>query len=750
MAISIDDRYSLLTRAVKSQSGQLSADAKKNVAFNPARITSYGAKPFASANYRYYDTLRKNASSDPRLRANLGIPGRALESTDTFMNWGTTGAFGEPATGPATGGKPGTGGMSTGGPSGGMIPGDEIPETPTENQPPPDYSTSQYAQKAQDYGSYMEMLTQLKPLFDIVRRYYNLGWVSGGQVHAGVVPSQNLEAVLDTNEKYESLVDQIETGLGKYGFSTYPYFYQDANGANRAEFYVRMPGPDGQMKNYSIDEALTQLGGEKTRLEEEDLRSQDYDEITGRLFDLWDEWEGQNPGVDPFADPNKWTENIQSIFGDLGAMPDTTAFFETIFDLLPISNYTEAAMPGLDTPERFARWIDDLKATGFTVDMVTPGKDQEFRDWLYDQAQSLNPQKFFDFDRSIYDKMTTQEVSELMKLINYGENGVLSSSEMRRLAAEKMAPIKNRAQKDLRLKLSRYAEAGRGYSGIVNRTVQDMMNDLYAEEMGTTADLIMSSLKLAEEGKLQGIEQLAKLRSDELDAALQIMGLKGQLGGDYLTFLSQIGQVSTSEYATKTQAYMAMQELQLKADLGIAGLDLEMYKTDTGLDVEKLKVYAENYWQQQGFNFEVKKQAFEDAIMRYNTAAEISTMLQAGQTERLLQMADLAIKGQAGDREAWGMYQKMRYENYGLERGMDIQQAGAIADLMYQKYELGTTIDAQKWIEQNRAFLQVELTKMNIRGQEDLARLEAEYNKPGFWQTLGQLGISAASIMSIL
>lgn len=507
------------------------------------------------------------------------------------------------------------------------------------------------------------------------------------------------------------------------------------------------PGQEGAGGGGMTSSALSSwLTGEVDRLGQ---RAAEF-ESTDFLFDyLGDSFQdtGTDYTVDPFEDENAWEDFIQQAFGDLQGMGDVQDLLMTFHDLMPMSDYSAEALPNLSRAQRMTKFFDDMKAHGFTATEYSGGIDQQLRDWLYTKAIEMDPRNRFGIDRSAFDNMAGIEIRELMKII--GRHNVLDDAEQREYVDAKMAVIRRREGKRFQANLAKLGELGVGYGGAVIRATADLHQVLVEAEMATTADIFMRGVELAEHGKLAAISQFGQLREDEIKIIQIAAGKEGEAYGQYLGFISEIGRISADEYSTKVEQHMHIADLTLKANLGIANLEMEKYRTDAGLDMEQLKLDYTNYWQGRGFSFEEKKQAFADAIVAWNTSTTMAQMVQSGNMDRLVQMASLAQKAWEGDMEAWGMYQQMSLTNALQTRGFDIQQAEALADLTWNRHQLGEKMDIQRWMTQHNAALQRELQRIGFENEMTLTEFKYQLEqdaKGGFWSQALDLGLSVAEL----
>ncbi len=538
---------------------------------------------------------------------------------------------------------------------------------------------------------------------------------------------------------YRGQFQQLHDTLATYGIKMW---WSDPYGD---QVWFSLPGEESQRVGFA--DVLGWLGGEVTRYGEQATR---HDEFSG-FMEGFQEWalnfEAGNVTVDPFADPNGWGAMVKDVFGDMANLPDMQDLLEGMYNMMPVWNYTADALPNLSAPERMTKFFDDLKANGFDMEQMQGGLDQELRDWLYKMAQELQPARMFEqlgLDMTTWRNMTNTQIAEITKML--GRKSVLDDKDTRKYLDIKMREIKNINRAEYNQHLNILAEKGITHGGAMVRSAQELSVRLGDAEMEATADLFMRGIELAEQGKWEAMSTFAQLSDTEAELMLGIGGLKASLFGQYFDFIADIGRISASEYATKTESYIAEASLRLKYDLGVAGLEMDQYISDRGLDIEGLKLEYDNYWRDRGANLTEKQAEFDNAISAWQTSAMMAEMVNSGRTERLVQMADLALKAQAGDMEAWGMYQQLALRELLEQRGMDIDQAQALADLTWQKYSLGETLDFNRWVEQYRGMLQKELLRMGIQGEKDLMKYKDELEADGFWGTILEIGVDLAKI----
>jgi hypothetical protein len=536
-------------------------------------------------------------------------------------------------------------------------------------------------------------------------------------------------------DQFQQLHDTLET----YGIKMW---WSDPYGD---QVWFSLPGEESQRVGFA--DVLGWLGGEVTRLGDQATR---HDEFSGFMegFQNWAlDFEAGNVTVDPFADENGWGEMVKNVFGDMVNLPDMQDLLEGMYNLMPVWEYTADALSNLSAPERMTKFFDDLKANGFDMEDMEGGLDQELRNWLYKMAKELQPSRMFDqldLDMSTWNKMTNTQIAEITKMLS--RKSVLDDADTRKYLSIKMREIKqiNRAEHNKHLGI--LAEKGIAHGGAMVRSAAELQQRLGDAEMQATADLFMRGIELAEQGKWEALGTFAQISATQSDLLLGIGGLKATLFGQYFSFLQGIGNISASQYATNTEAHIAKATLKLKFELGVAELEMDKFISEGVLNLEGLKLEYDNYWRDRGANLDEKQAGFDNAIAAWQTSAMMAEMVNSGRTERLVQMANLALAAQGGDREAWGMYQQLALRERLEQRGMDIDQAQALADLTWNHYQLGETMDLTRWVEQYRGMLQKELLRMGIQGEKELMRLKDKLEDDGFWGGIIKLVGSLAKL----
>lgn len=599
--------------------------------------------------------------------------------------------------------------------------------TPTVPQPTNYAQYNPYEDKAQKFTGLLDQLGQFSEQDEYLWGYYQQ--IKDKDKDSTLHPEWKLQWA-DLNGKWTSYKTQmqgIESTLRELGMDV---IYDDQG------YTTRVVLPDG--RRVTLNDALGYASGEVDRLNSEALGYGSSQDTFDQLEEFFTTYGGTDV-VDPFGDPNGWDQMIQEVFGELGATPDTAELMKSFYNLFPMQDYSADALPDLSMQERSTKFFDDLRAQGFALDPEAGGLDQQLRDQLYNQVMDMSGRIFsqLNLNRAQFDQMSGYELSELTKVI--GRSSVLEDKEMRDYVKNKMKSIRLREKATFKDRMGQLAVANANYGGAAIRTVAELSERMAAEEMGLEADIFMRSIELAEQGKMTALTQLGRLTDTQAQFAIQLGGLQNTYAGQIMDFAVGIANVSASEYKTKVDQKMAIADLELKANLGIAGLEIEKYRTDKGIDLEQLKLDYSNYWQEQGFEFEAKEAEFNQAVTSWQTAAMMTELVESGRTDRLVSMMDLAIKAQGGDMEAWQMYNQMLLTQNLENRGYDIQQAGMLSDLAWSKYQMQETFNFQRWAIENQALLERELAKLNADTQLAIAQMEQEAAQGGFWSDLANL-----------
>lgn len=608
------------------------------------------------------------------------------------------------------------------------------PTVPEVDAPPPtNYAQyNPYQQKADKFTGLLDSLGVLseedESIWNMYNQLKNTGQWGG---------SRQAQAQLQSRwQSYRSQMQGIESTLRELDMDV---VYDDQG------YTTRVILPDG--RKITLAEALGYATGEIDRLGGEALSFTDTQGTFQQLENFFTTY-GGTPTVDPFSDPNGWDQMIAEAFGELNAMPDTMDLMRGFYNLFPMQDYSADALPNLSLQERATKFFDDLRAQGFAIDPAAGGLDQQLRDQLYRMVMDMSGRIFaqLELNRSDFDKMSGYELAELSKII--GRTSVLEDKEMRQFVDAKMKGIRIRSRDAQQQMLSALGVANASYGGAAVRGTAELVERMNAEGMSVQADILMKSIEMAEQGKLTALAQLGQLTQTHGQFTISLAGLQNDQSAKIMDFAIGVANVSASEYKTKVDQQMAIADLELKANLGIAGLELDKYKIDRDIDFEQLKLDYSNYWQDRGMTFEEKEAEFNQAVTAWQVSATITGMVQSGQTDRLVQMMGLAIEAQSGNMEAWQAYQQMMMQQTLQNRGYDIEQSGMLADLKWNQYQLKENFNFQRWAIQNQALLERELAKLNADTQLAIAQMEVEAAKGGFWSDLANIAGGVGALVT--
>jgi len=446
------------------------------------------------------------------------------------------------------------------------------------------------------------------------------------------------------------------------------------------------------------------------------------------------QWEGDGEsGVSIFGEEqNAWEEAVKGVFGELSNVPDGADLLSAFKDMFNVEDFTAEAMPGLTDEQRTTAFFDAMKEQGLDIELInSPDTDKReaYLDKLREEAARFDPETWFDIDDSDYQEIRGTYLGILIEQI--GRKGVMSEAEINRAVTRFTAPAAKKAIRDLNKSLARHAAAGRGYSGAVGRTVADVQQAIAGMKMEKAGELFIDSMKLAEQGRREAISELANIEGDDLEAMLKKAELYGTLAGDRITFLTEIAKIDTGNsqvdaqnYNTLANQHVKIAELELESQLQLAGLDVEKYKIDTGYAVDKMHIDLEAHFRQQGLSLEAAKFKADQIVNQWNAATAAADMVQNGHLDRLSLMSDLALKGEQGDREAWAQYEQLRLSEQLQNRGMDIDVADMVSNLMWNIQSQKNQFNFEAWRTQYMAAHERQLTHMGISADENGAWLD--------------------------
>lgn len=442
---------------------------------------------------------------------------------------------------------------------------------------------------------------------------------------------------------------------------------------------------------------------------------------------------------------SEWTQMLWDVFGDLGGMPGANDYIRAFLDMYPITDFSPEALPGTTDHERRAAFFEALKKNG--IDISDPERykgdegRQQFLNDLRDMALRLNPDTFFQVDDASYEKLKQLEIGNLITMIE--RKSTMTEAEIQRAVSQMMAPAERQAVRDLERRLSAHAAAGRAYSGAVARTTAQMHTELQELRLGKSTELFMQSIRDAEAGRISAIQQLGQIRQSDLTAMLEKAKLRGTLAADWLEHMAEIGRISLGEEELGARVWEVMgnqrlkvAEIELNGQLQLAGLDLEQYRVDVGYDTQRMMTELERAYRQQGLSLEAAKFKAQQVVNQWDAAATMANLAQRGDFDKLVAMADLALKAQQGDMDAWAQYQKLVLQEKLSQRGMDITSTEMIADIMTQLLMQKEQFNFEEW-----------RTRYWAQHEKDMLKMKVENSEGGFLDFLAGI---APGIIEIL
>lgn len=602
-------------------------------------------------------------------------------------------------------------------------------------------------EQTQDWQSLYNTLTQFQQAHQAMMQEYVDNRSMSGEKQAGGHASLREQANKQVFQRYLPQFEELKNQMQQYGMN----FYWNPDYGNTVAFDLPGTGGATGLRVDDFGDVFGYVSGQVQSISDQESRQQQWTTFLDQFADWAAQREYGKVQVDPFADENGWSQMVSDVFGELGEMPDMQSLLESLYDVMPTWNYTADALPNLSAQERMTEFFNDLKASGFRMAEYGSDPGESLRHFLYNKAQELAPKNMFaqlGIDRSEWSNMTNGQISELMNVI--GRKSVLEDSELRQYVDSHMRSIRRVNMEEYNSKLAMLAAKGVGYGGAVIRSAQDLQVRLAEAEMTAASDIFMRGIELAEQAKPAAMQTLASLSATDAELIMEIGQLKTTLFGQYFSFLGNIGQVEAANYATNTERYMTESTLQLKYSLGVAGLEMEQYISDRGLDIDTLKLDYENYWRDRGADLEEKGKQFDAAIVKWQTSAMMTEMINGGRVERLVQMASLALKAQGNDIEAKHMYETLALQERLEQRGMDNEQSFALADLQWNYFELGENMDLQRWAAEHNALLQKELLRMGIEGEKELMQYQEELRDDGFWGSVLKFVGGAAKLATVL
>ena len=446
--------------------------------------------------------------------------------------------------------------------------------------------------------------------------------------------------------------------------------------------------------------------------------------------------------VKPFE--SEWTAKFKTAFGDLAGSASSTDFLQTFlkgFGLDKIAtdqvnwgdygfqNYSpDALLKFLADGSNIPSW--DSK----TVEGADVKDEQSFIKFIMNAAKTMLPQldKDVNLMSDILGQARGEQLRAALQLIN--QPGMTKEEYDAQLNGI-MEPIRQAAESQKR---GYEAQAGMVLAGASTKSLymkRQVDNNVNVQQATVAGQLTATDIKMRQENMQYAITTLGSISQSEVDRLVQQANIAGTKNGQVLDFLAKVGQIAVgskeTEYTAYTNRLNAAQQLYLEnADrtlrekLGIAGINLDLYKTQTGLDYDKVQLAYEVALKNRGMNSDEAKAQAASMIEQYKMAATFGQMDQ----DKLTKLAQLAAQAQNGDREAWGAYQSMILEENLKNRGMDIIQAQSLAELTYGMWKTDKETALTMWANKYNGQLQKDLTQMEIDGQ------------PSPWlQAIGQL-----------
>jgi len=489
-------------------------------------------------------------------------------------------------------------------------------------------------------------------------------------------------------------------------------------GHNGVEYY--WPSEDGGGGWYTQQEVMEKVKQSHDRTQtqaQQDQRQNDFMEDLQNWAD--DHQYGNDPLVDPFGDDEGWGDMVSGLFDDLQGMPESGDLLKSFMDMFPLEDFSPEAMPDATPEERRTAYFDMMKENDIDIAALESG-DNEARDAFFEElrerALALDPEKFLKIEDEAYNKIKDTQLGYIIDQLNAQPvSPQLDYKEIEKQLNAQLKPAERQMMKDLQSSMRAHAAAGRGKSSAVGKTVADMQADFHAVRSATAsqmimnaqvknADLMAQAIQNVEAGKINAIEQLGQMREGDLHAMLEKAGLYGTAVGDTLNFIAQIGNTSVGEagvdaknFATRADQHMKVAELELKGQLDIAGMDIEKYRIDRGFDTTLMQTDLEKHFRQQGLNLDAARLKAQQTTSQWEAATAAAGMVQRGETDKLMQMAALALKAEQGDEQAWADYNGMVLQEQLAQRGMDINLSTAVASLVSQQYLQGEEWDFEKW-----------------------------------------------------
>jgi hypothetical protein len=441
-------------------------------------------------------------------------------------------------------------------------------------------------------------------------------------------------------------------------------------------------------------------------------------------------WDKQST-VKPFE--SEWTSIFGDAFKNLAGSSNSTDFLQQFLKGFGIDKIATGQVNWGDygfkdySPDALLKFLEDgSNIPGWdskTVEGADVKDEQSFIKFIMDAAKTMLPKLDSDVNlmSDILGGARSEQLKAALQLIN--QPG-MTKEEYTAQVNGIMEPIRQAADSQKR---QAEAQAGMVLAGDSTKSMyakRQIDNNTSVQEASVRGNLTAVDIKMRQENMQYAIATMGSITQSEVDRLKEAANIQGTKNGQVLDFLAKVGGLAVgskqTEYTAYTdrlnaaqQLYLANADRTLKEKLGIAGISLDLYKTETGLDYDKVSLAYEVALKNRGMNSDEAKAQAASMIEQYKTAAMFAQMDQ----DKLTKLAQLAAQGQAGDREAWGAYQSMVLEENLKNRGMDITQAQSLAELTFGMWKTDKETALQMWATKYNAQLQKELKQMEIDSQ---------------------------------
>ena len=460
---------------------------------------------------------------------------------------------------------------------------------------------------------------------------------------------------------------------------------------------------------------------------DEDRYYETFDWLTTNFSTLWDDVSV----VSPFQ--SEWDNIFADSFADLAGFGSSTEFLAEFMDQFQIEEIATGSVNPEDygytqwSPEFVKHLLDNgIDIPGFDFDFNDPNvtAEQQFIGYLMQTAQGiLNDlqESEIDFGEGVLGEAHSQRVQAALTL--FGNPGY-SREEIEAIVKGHMGPI--RAEAELQKKKNRLDKGLQlmGDSGAAARLDRLTDQDVRLTEAAFRGDLIEKDGILRQQNMQAGLQALGGIEDTVINAMIDAMGISATREANALNFLSSVGNVAVgskgTEYGYYTDRLQLAQghwkdqaTLNLTKELELAGLDIQMFDITTDAGIADMQIRVEAALRNRGMDIDEAKANAANMIAQYQLGLSFAEM----DIARLATLAELAAKGQQGDRDAWGLYQGMILEENLKNRGFDIQQSGMLADLAFGMWQTDKQTALTMWVEKYRGELQKELAQMEIDNQ---------------------------------